>query len=163
MTLTATAVPEVETPTAIRVFGREPAVFLGLAEATLALFVVLAGAPLGLDANFTVVALAVVSAGVGLYSAWATEETLLGVGTGLTKALIGLSLYFGLDLSLETQATVVAFTAAAIGFWQRTQTSPVVDRAAFLDYIAGSPIEYVPTATVTFDPTRPQTDEDGDG
>lgn len=136
------AQPATTAPAAVKIFGREPAVFLGLAEATLALFVVLVGAQVGLTGEFTAVALAVVSAGVGVYSAVATKDTLLGVGTGLVKAVIGLALYFGLDLSMEAQASLVAFTAAAVGFFQRTQTSPI---AAPVDpsptQVAESPVE----------------------
>lgn len=115
------------TPKAVKIFGREPAVLLGLVGSAIALFVALFGARLSLDGDFTAVAMAVVSAALGFYSAWATKDTLLGVSVGLVKALISLGLYFGLDMSVELQASVMLFVEALVGFWQRTQTSPVAD------------------------------------
>lgn len=112
-------------PAGIRIFGREPALLLGLVEAFIAMLVVIIGPKTGLDETFVVVVMAVISGGIGLYSAIATRDALLGVSLGLLKAIFGLTAYFGFDLDLETQAALVSFLAATIGFLQRTQTSPV--------------------------------------
>lgn len=118
--------PETTSP-AVKVFGREPAVLLGLIGSAVALFVVIFGGALGLTGDFTAIAMAVISAALGFYSAWVTKDTLLGVSVGLVKAIISLGLYFGLDVPVETQAAVMLFVEAFIGFYQRTQTSPVSD------------------------------------
>lgn len=108
------------------IFGREPAAWVGLVEAFIAVLVLLpvAGA-LNIDQEWAVLFMAVVSAGAGVFTAWATKDTALGAITGLVKALIGLVAYYGLDLGPELQASVLALTAVVIGFFQRTQTSPI--------------------------------------
>lgn len=144
----------VDQPRAVKVFGREPAVLLGLIGSAIALFVVLFGADLSLDGDFTAVAMAVVSAALGFYSAWATRDTLLGVSVGLVKALISLGLYFGLDLSVELQAAVMLFVESFVGFWQRTQTSPLADP------VDPSPQQVTPSP---LDEPGAHRDDDGDG
>ena len=113
-------------PRAVTIFGREPAALLGLLEAVLAVLVVFPlGAQMHVDAGAIVVIMAFVSAAIGVYSAIATKDTLLGVVVGLVKAGVGLGAYYGLELRDEQNVAVVALTAVLVGFFQRTQTSPM--------------------------------------
>lgn len=108
------------------IFGREPAAWVGLLEGIVALLVLLPVASrLNLTQEWAVLFMAVVSAGAGLYTAWATKDTALGAITGFVKAVIGLVAYYGLDVSVEVQASVMALVPILFGFFQRTQTSPV--------------------------------------
>ena len=50
---------------------------------------------------------------------------LLGVATGLAKAVIMLVVYYGVTLTDGQIAAVVTLVPLLVGFWQRTQTSPV--------------------------------------
>lgn len=121
--------PVLEPPSkAITIFGREPAVILGFVEAFLAAFVVFPlGARLGLDGGFVVAFMAALSAAVGVYVAIATRDRLLGYAVGLLKALVALGAYFKFELTAEQTAMLVSLLAAAVGLYQRTQTSPVAD------------------------------------
>lgn len=128
------------------IFGREPAAWVGLIEAVLAVLILL---PLATQLNLTqewaVLVMAVVSAGAGLFTAWATKDTALGAILGFSKAVLGLVGYYGLELSPELQASLMALVPILLGFFQRTQTSPldvgpeppenhyVIDRAVLPD------------------------------
>lgn len=112
------------TPRAIKIFGREPAVWLGIIEAAIATLVVF---NLGVSLELSVIIMAFVSAGVGAYTAWATRDDMLGYATGLVKAGAALFAYYGAGLN-ETQITaLVALMAVVVGAYQRTQTTPVSD------------------------------------
>lgn len=113
-------------PRPITILGREPAAWVGLIEAALALLVLLPFAQrFGLTPEWGVLVMAVVSAAAGVYTAWATKDTALGAILGLVKAGIGLAAFYQLELDPGQQAAVVAFTAVVVGFFQRTQTTPV--------------------------------------
>lgn len=108
------------------IFGREPAAWVGLIEGVVALLVLLpVASALNIGPEWAVLFMAVVSAGAGLYTAWATKDTALGAITGFVKATIGLVAYYGLELDPEVQASVMALVPILFGFFQRTQTSPV--------------------------------------
>lgn len=115
--------------------GREPAAWVGLIEALLSLLVVFA---IGVNAESAVLIMAVVSALAGLYTAWATRDTALGAILGLAKATISLVAYYGLDFTEGQQAALISALAVFVGFWQRTQTTPVADP------IGPSPTQTVP-------------------
>jgi hypothetical protein len=107
----------------VQLFGREPAAWVGLIEGTLA-FVV--GAKL-LDLSTDQVGgiMAVVTALAGVYTAYVTRDTLLGVAIGLVKALVTAGIAFGLDLPTDQTGALIAFATVLLGFFQRTQTSPI--------------------------------------
>lgn len=110
------------------IFGREPAAWVGLIEALVAVLVLLpVASALGINQQWAVLFMAVVSAAAGVFTAVATRDTALGAITGLVKAGIGLFAYYGLDASSEQQATILAATAVVVGFFQRTQTTPVAN------------------------------------
>ncbi|HEY1179328.1 MAG TPA: hypothetical protein VGF17_24500 [Phytomonospora sp.] len=125
------------TPIPLRIFGREPAALLGIIEAVLAALVAFG---LGVTNESSGLIAAVISLAIGAYSAWATKDTLLGVLTGLAKAIVALVVYYGVTLTPEQVAAVVTLVPVFVGFWQRTQTTPV---AAPVD---PSPAQVVPVA-----------------
>lgn len=107
---------------AVKVFGREPAFYVGLVEAVLALLLSLN--VLGLTTETVGAIVAVVVTGLGFYTAYVTKDTLLGVGVGLTKAVAALGVAYGLNLSENTTVAVIAVVTVLLGSYQRTQTSP---------------------------------------
>ncbi len=139
-----TTIPASPAPKAITIFGREPAVLLGLIESAVAALVVfpLIGGKLGLDDGFTVALMAVISGLFGAYSAWATKDTQFGWLLGLVKGGVALGAYFGMHLDVQTVAVIVTVTSTVAGLWQRTQTSPV-----------GAPVDPSPQQVVPVEPT----------
>lgn len=126
---------------AATIFGREPAAWVGLIEATLALAVAFA---FGVDQTTFGPIMAVVSAAAGVYTAWATRDTMLGVILGLVKAVVGLTAVYGLALADNQVGAIMAITAVLVGFFQRTQTTPVSD-----------PVDPSPAQVVVNEPTPP--------
>lgn len=106
----------------MKLFGREPAAWVGLIEAALALTV--AAGLINITNEQTALVMAAVVAVFGVITAYLTKDTMLGVLVGLTKAVIALAIGFGFSLSPETTATIIAFVVAFVGFFQRTQTAP---------------------------------------
>jgi hypothetical protein len=107
----------------MKIFGREPAAWVGLIEAVLAMLMAVRVIAISSEQEGAI--LAVVVAGFGLYTAWVTRDTLLGVAVGFVKAILALLIGFGLDLQPDQTAAVIAFTVAALSLYQRTQTSPL--------------------------------------
>lgn len=106
----------------MKLFGKEPAAWVGLIEASLALAVAIGW--LAWTREQTALVMAVVVCVFGVVTAYLTKDTMLGVLVGLTKAVIALALGFGFTLSPEVTAAIIAFVTVAVSFFQRTQTSP---------------------------------------
>lgn len=108
----------------MKIFGREPAIWVGLIEAALAFALAL-----GLDWSNEQVALvmAVVVTVFGVITAYATKDTMLGYVVGLTKAVIALFIGFGVDVSADLTASLIGVITVGIGFFQRTQTAPLAE------------------------------------
>lgn len=104
------------------IFGREPAFYVGLIEACLA--IVLSFHLWGLNADTEGVIMAAVVAVFGFYTALVTKATLLGVGTGLAKAVLALFVTFGVHLSEANQTAIIALAVFILGAFNRTQTEP---------------------------------------
>lgn len=113
----------------MKIFGREPAVYVGLVEAVLAL--ALSFGLFGLTQEQTGALVACTAALLGLYTAYVTQDTLLGAAVGFVKAALVVGVTFGFALTDEQNGAVIALVAVVIGFWQRTQTSPA-DEPSFL-------------------------------
>lgn len=106
----------------MKIFGREPAAWVALIESALVLAVAFG---LGWSAEQVAAVIAVVTALGGVYLAYVTKDTLLGVTVGLAKSVLALLVGFGVDVSAEVAAAVIGFVTVTLGFWQRTQTSPL--------------------------------------
>lgn len=121
MTTVATTAPRTRA-----IFGREPSAWIGLLEAVIALVIMFPAAnEWGLTQQWATIVLAVVAAAGGVYTAWATRDTMLGAILGLFKAGAVLFAFYGLALTTDQQGTAAALIAVLVGFFQRTQTSPV--------------------------------------
>jgi len=108
----------------MKIFGREPAVIVGVIQAA----IVLLGNQL-FDWNqdqILAVSAIVIVLGDG-FVAWATHDTLLGVGVGLVKALAACAAVFGHTIPADVVPQIIAFVTAVAGLFQRTQTFPVAD------------------------------------
>ena len=106
-----------------KIFGREPALWSGLANAA----IYLVGAFfIHLSDGQEAVLIAVASALLGLIVAAMTHDGLSAAILGFVKAAVALALGFGLKLSADQQAVILSFAAALVGMFVRTQaTAPV--------------------------------------
>ena len=124
--------PPTDASRAVLILGREPAALLGFVEAVL--FLVVAGLSyygvIKVDVDLLMVsAMGLVSAAVGLYTAVATKDTLLGALTGFVKAALSFALFFGWDLPLELQAAILVAQLERL----EEHTAIREENAAFLD------------------------------
>jgi nicotinamide riboside transporter PnuC len=106
--------------------GREPAQWLGLLSAAVALFsaVVL---PLSVGQQGALIAVATAVFGVAGALAVSGEKAAPFVA-GLVQSVLALALAFGAQLSPEVQGSIMAFVAAGVGWYLRTQVvAPVPD------------------------------------
>ena len=110
-------------PKPLLIFGREPAAALGVIEA---LLVALVAFGLGVTNESAGLLTAFLSLAIGAYQAWATKDTFLAALTGVAKAGVALVIYYGVTISPEQTAAIVTGLPLFVGFWLRTQTSPVV-------------------------------------
>ncbi|MFJ8677208.1 hypothetical protein [Streptomyces sp. NPDC093589] len=107
----------------MKIFGREPALLLGL----FAIVVKLAAA-FGLDVSSEQQAWvnAVAAAAVGLALAVMAGDGVSAAVLGFVQAALALAVGLGLDWSDDRQAVVMSFAAAVVAMWDRTQvTAPV--------------------------------------
>lgn len=108
----------------VNLLGREPAQWIGLLSAAVALFSSLI---FPLDVGQQGAVIAVATAGFGVAGALAVSaEKAAPLVAGLVQSVIALALAFGLQLSPEVQGSIMAFVAAGVAFYLRTQvTAPV--------------------------------------
>ena len=102
---------------------REPAALVGLISGALALLLSLN--QFGLTNENVGLIMGVVTAALGVYTAWKTSATLLGVIVGLTNAVFALVAGYGFELSADTTAAAIAIVTVLVGFFQRTQVTPL--------------------------------------
>ncbi|MFG1811751.1 hypothetical protein [Streptomyces sp. NPDC049040] len=107
----------------MRIFGREPALWIALIGVAVKLSTAF-GLDLSDGQQATVNAVAVAVA--GLLVALSTHDGIAAAALGLLQAGIALAVGFGLHWAPEQQATVMSFAAALAAMWTRTQvTAPV--------------------------------------
>lgn len=107
------------------IFGREPALVLGLLQAAL-----LAGVTFGLDltAGQQGVITALAASAVGLYVAHKVEkDKLVPRVLGFVQAFVALAVAFGWDASPDTQGVVMTLAGAVVAMYTRTQVTASVD------------------------------------
>lgn len=103
----------------MRIFGREPALWLGLVSAVVQLVSAL-WLPLTVEQQGGVNAVAVAVLGVVTAVAVAKERVAPAV-LGLVQAVLALALAFGLHLPDTHQSVIMAFAAAVAAMFTRTQ------------------------------------------
>ena len=108
------------------IFGREPAVAIGLIEAVVAFALTIQVGWWGWDAQTDAIIMAFVVALGGLWGAWVTSETMLGALLGVLKAGFAVALAFNFALSSTQQAMAISIVSAVVAFAYRTQTTPAV-------------------------------------
>jgi len=108
----------------VKIFGREPALILGLIAAAIQLFsaVIL---PLSVEQQGVLNAVAVAVLGLATAIAVSSDKAAPAV-VGLVQAVLACALAFGLALSPETQGAIMAFTSAAVAMFVRTQVGAPV-------------------------------------
>ncbi len=108
---------------AVKIFGREPALWAGLANAVI---YVLGALVFHLSARTESLLIAVTAAVLGVIVAWQTRDGLSAAILGLAKALLALVLGFGLKVNPDQQAALLTLVAALVAMFVRTQaTAPV--------------------------------------
>lgn len=110
----------------MKIFGREPAAYIGLIEGVLALLLAWSYTSnvLGLTNETVGLIMAVVTAAFGLITAFYTKDVQLAIVLGFVKAATALAVGYGLDLTVEQTAAIITFTTVAFGLFNRQQTSP---------------------------------------
>lgn len=99
----------------------EPAVITSVVGAGIALAISFG---LNWSTDQVAVVMAVVTAVLGLVTAWGTTNAVLSGLLGLAKAVIALAVGFGLKLSPDQTGAIIAFATLALGLFNRTQNSP---------------------------------------
>jgi uncharacterized membrane protein (UPF0136 family) len=107
----------------MKVFGREPAFWVGVIEALIALLVTFKLD--GLSQEQAALWIAAVVAVGGLVTAWATRDTALAALVAVVKAVLVLGVAYGLTVTEEQIGLVAALVTTVGAGWLRTQTSPV--------------------------------------
>lgn len=108
----------------VKIFGREPAAYVGLIEGLLAFALTMN--LFHLNDQWVTGIMAVVVSLFGLYTAYVTKDTLLGPVIGLAKAGFMIAVLLGFSLTVDQTGAVIAVITLVFGFFQRTQTSPAV-------------------------------------
>ncbi len=121
---------------AITIFGREPAMWVGLIEAALVLGLSFAAF---ISSEQVALVMAAVTAAAGFYVGWATKDVGLARVIGLIKAVTALLVGFGFSLTDAQNGAVLAFVSVAFALINRDRTSPVADPSD------PSPQQVVPT------------------
>ncbi len=124
---------------AVRIFGREPALWAALANA---IIYVLGALVFHLSPGTESLLIAVTSAVLGVIVAWQTHDGTSAAILGLAKAVLALSLGFGLKLRTDQQAALLTLVAALVGMFVRTQ--------------ATAPVPATPKASVPAGPATPR-------
>jgi hypothetical protein len=112
-----------------KIFGREPALWAGLANA--AVFF-LGAFVFHLSAGQEAVLIAACAAVLGVVVAVLTKDGLSAGILGVVKALLAVALGFGLKLDADSQAVLLSFAAALVAMFVRTQATAPVSAAADL-------------------------------
>lgn len=107
----------------MKIWGREPAAFIGLISGVLSLLLSLN--LFGLTNENVGLIMGVVTAVFGVVTAYVTRDTMLGVIVGLVNAIFALVAGYGFELSADTTAAAIGVVTVLVGFWQRTQTTPL--------------------------------------
>jgi hypothetical protein len=105
----------------MKVFGREPAVVLGVVSGALSLLVTFG---IGLSSEQAGAIVAVISAVFAAITAWMTRPVVPSAFTGLVAAAVALLAAFHYDVAPETVGSLNALLLALLVFITRGQVTP---------------------------------------
>jgi nicotinamide riboside transporter PnuC len=109
--------------TVAKIFGREPALWAALLNAVVYVLCAWIFHP---SPQVEAGIIAVISAVLGIVVAVSTKDGVSAAILGLVKAVLALLLGFGLKMSADQQAGILALAAALTGMFVRTQaTAPI--------------------------------------
>jgi hypothetical protein len=111
----------------MKIFGREPAVWLGFATSALAL---LAAYVVHLSTDQQGAIVAVIAGVLGLATAVIVRDGIVAAVLGLAQVVLSLGLAFGAHIDAGHQALIMAFVASAVSMFVRTQVIAPVPAAA---------------------------------
>jgi lipopolysaccharide export LptBFGC system permease protein LptF len=111
----------------MKIFGREPAVALGIVSAALSLVVTFG---IGLSSEQAGAIVAVISAVFAAITAWVTRPVAPSAFTGLVAAVVALLASFHYDVAPETVGSLNALILALLVFITRGQVEPTGRHAA---------------------------------
>lgn len=107
----------------MKIFGRDPAFWVGVIEAAIAVLVTFKLHGLSNEQAGLWVA-AIVALG-GVLTAWTTRDTMLAALVAFVKGLLVLGVAYGLHVTQEQIGLIAALVTTFGAGWLRTQTSPV--------------------------------------
>jgi hypothetical protein len=112
----------------VKIFGKQPAFWLGLVAGFLAFLLTLddVARELALTDERVGGIMAVLFGLLGVYEAWVVRDTMLAALAAAGKAVIALLLAYGLEVSPDTAAAALGFLALLGGAFVRDRTSPLV-------------------------------------
>jgi hypothetical protein len=108
--------------TGFKILGREPAFFVAVLEAVLALL--LTFGVHGLTQDNVGVIVATATAAAGLLVAWATHTTLFSALVGFAKSALVLAVTFGVHLTDAQTGALMALIVLVAGAYLRDRTTP---------------------------------------
>lgn len=106
-----------------KIFGREPAFYVGVVEAALALFLTFGW--FALDQKEVGAIVAVVSAALAFVTAYATKTTAFSALVGLAKSALVVAVTFGAPLTDAQTGAAIAFITIVAGGYLRDRTASV--------------------------------------
>lgn len=107
----------------MKIFGREPALWLALVAVAVKL---IAAFGVNVSGDQQAVINTVAAAAVGILVAVTAHDGLGAAVLNFLQAGLAAAVGFGLDWSADRQAVVMSFAAAVVAMWTRTQvTAPV--------------------------------------
>lgn len=107
----------------MKVWGREPALWLGLVAASVKM---VAAFWIHLNVEQQAVLNAAAAALLGLIVAFMVRDGIQAGVLGLAQSVLALGVGFGLDVSAENQAVLMSFVGMAAAMFVRTQASAPV-------------------------------------
>ena len=112
----------------MKIFGKQPAFWLGIVQAALAFVLTLhrVAAELHLTDERVGAIMAALFAVLGVYEAWTVRDTMLAALTAAAKAIIALFAAYRLELTVDHTAALLALVAVLGGAFVRDRTSPLV-------------------------------------
>lgn len=112
----------------MKIFGKQPALWLGIVGAALAMLMTFHG--VAVELHLTDERVGAIMAGLfavlGAYEAWVVRDTMLAALTALGKAAIAILLAYNFEISADQTAAILGFLSIASGLIIRDRTSPLV-------------------------------------